>query len=78
VKKEGEDITLISWSRMVLSSLEAAEIWAQITEHSFDYLDAPVVRIAGKDAPIPFSPVLEKAAIPDKSRIIEGIKNNFC
>ena len=54
-----------------------AEIWAQVTEHAFDYLDGPVIRIAGSDTPIPFSPVLEKASIPDKGRVISAIEKIY-
>jgi len=43
-------------------------------EKTFDYLDAPVVRVAGEDVPIPMSPVLEAAAIPSKEKIIEAVK----
>jgi pyruvate dehydrogenase E1 component beta subunit len=48
----------------------AAEIGFQVFEHVHDYLDAPVVRLTTPDIPIPASPVLEKAAIPDRSRIV--------
>ncbi|MCB0281573.1 MAG: tungsten formylmethanofuran dehydrogenase [Calditrichae bacterium] len=41
-----------------------AEIAAQIAEFAFEYLDAPVKRIAGEDTPIPFSPVLEEVCLP--------------
>ena len=42
-----------------------AEISAAIVESdAFDYLDAPVMRLGGADAPIPYSPVLERAAAP--------------
>lgn len=51
-----------------------AEILSQITERAFDYLDAPPVRVAGKDTPIPYSPALEKIAIPDKAEIAEAVK----
>jgi len=51
-----------------------AEISAQIVEKSFDYLDVPIYRVAGKDTPIPCSPVLERAAIPSKEDIIKAAK----
>ena len=51
-----------------------AEIAAQIMENAFDYLDAPVARVAGEDVPIPMSPVLEEAAIPNKEKIIAAVK----
>ena len=37
-----------------------AEISARIMEHAFDYLDAPVIRITGKDVPMPYAANLEK------------------
>lgn len=124
IKREGTDVTLISYSRMVLTALEAAdelaeagiavelidlrtlspldidtiiasvrktgraviceadcktggvgaEILSQISELAFDYLDAPVIRVAGRDTPIPYSPVLEKMAVPDKKDIVKAVK----
>lgn len=125
VKKEGKDVTLITYSRMTLFCQEAvkvlenegisvelvdlrtllpmdietvidsvkktnrvliveedcktggtgAEISAQIMENAFDYLDAPVVRLAGADVPMPKSPVLEKLAIPDTDRICKAVRD---
>ena len=51
-----------------------AEIAAQIQEEAFDYLDAPVLRIGAPFAPVPFSPVLERAYIPDAGRIVAGVQ----
>jgi len=51
-----------------------AEIAAQIQEEAFDYLDAPVLRIGAPFAPVPFSPVLERAYIPDAGRIAAGVQ----
>jgi len=51
-----------------------AEIMAQIMEQGFDYLDGPVVRLAGADVPMPKSSVLEALAIPSKASIIEAVK----
>jgi pyruvate dehydrogenase E1 component beta subunit len=51
-----------------------AEISSQIQEEAFDYLDAPVLRIGAPFSPVPFSPVLEKAYIPDSNRIAGGIR----
>ncbi len=52
----------------------AGEIAAIITEsEAFDYLDAPVLRLAGKDVPIPYNPELEKAVIPSEGDIKEAI-----
>jgi acetoin:2,6-dichlorophenolindophenol oxidoreductase subunit beta len=50
-----------------------AEISAQIQEETFDYLDAPVLRIGAPFSPVPFSPVLERAYIPDSNRIANGV-----
>lgn len=50
-----------------------AEIAAQIQEEAFDYLDAPVLRLGAPFAPVPFSPVLERAYIPDAARIAAGV-----
>lgn len=124
VKKEGKDATILTYSRMTLFSLQAAEelekegisvevvdlrtllpmdvetmvnsvkktnrvviveedcktggtgaeIGMKIMENAFDYLDAPIIRVAGADVPMPKSPVLEKLAIPDVERIKEGVK----
>ncbi len=43
-------------------------------EYAFDYLDAPIKRVAGADVPIPCSPILEKAALPDENNIIAAVK----
>jgi acetoin:2,6-dichlorophenolindophenol oxidoreductase subunit beta len=51
-----------------------AEIAAQIQEEAFDYLDAPVLRLGAPFAPVPFSPVLERAYIPDAGRIAAGVQ----
>lgn len=51
-----------------------AEIGMQILEHCFDHLDAPVLRIAGADVPMPKSPVLEKLAIPQPESIYRQVK----
>jgi len=124
VKRKGSDVTLITYSRMLLYSLEAAdelekeaisvevidlrslfpldiktiiasikktnrvviveedcktggvgaEVGMQIMENAFDYLDAPMARVAGADIPMPKSPILEKLAIPDKERIVKAVK----
>jgi len=124
VKKEGKDMTLISYARTVLLSLEAAydlekekievevidlrslnpldrksitssvkktgkvvvveedwktggvgaEIVSLISENCFDYLDAPVKRVAGRDVPMPYAKNLEKLAIPQLEDIKAAIK----
>jgi pyruvate/2-oxoglutarate/acetoin dehydrogenase E1 component len=52
----------------------AADIAAIIAEKGFDFLDAPVKRVTALDVPIPFSPPLEKVAIPDAARIEAAIR----
>lgn len=49
------------------------EVSAQVAEQAFDYLDAPVVRISGRNCPVPYSPILEDAMIPNHERIKKGI-----
>ncbi len=52
-----------------------AEISAAIAEsEAFDYLDAPIVRLGGADSPIPYSPILEKAAVPQTPDIIAAAR----
>ncbi len=124
IKREGTDVTIVAYSRMVSFALQAAEelakegiqaevidprtlkpldidtivnsvkkthravivyegyktcgvgaeVATQIIERAFDYLDAPIVRVAGADVPIPMSPVLEDASIPSKEKIIGAVK----
>src|SRR3954452_20031341 len=51
-----------------------AEVAAQIQEYAFDYLDAPVGRVAAPYAPVPFTPALEGRYVPDAARIAAGIR----
>lgn len=51
-----------------------AEIASQIQEEAFDYLDAPVIRVGAPFSPVPFSPVLERAYIPDSNRIADEVR----
>jgi len=124
VKREGSDVTLVTYSRMVHRALEAAEKLAgegvsvevidlrtlkpldmdtvaasvkktgrvvgvteayktgsfiselamRIQEELFDWLDAPVARVAAADVPVPMSEPLEDAAIPNVDAIIAGIR----
>jgi 2-oxoisovalerate dehydrogenase E1 component beta subunit len=50
------------------------EIAATIAEEAFEDLDAPIRRIAAPDTPVPFSPVLEKAFIPQVDDVVRGLK----
>jgi len=124
VKREGKDVTVVTYSRMVHRALEAAEHLAGegidvevidlrslkpldldtvvasvrktgrivgiteayktgsflselcmlINEVAFDWLDAPMVRVAAADVPVPMSEPLEDAAIPNTTAIIQGIR----
>jgi pyruvate/2-oxoglutarate/acetoin dehydrogenase E1 component len=51
-----------------------AEIAATIAEDAFEDLDAPVKRIAAPDTPVPFSPPLEKAYIPQVDDVVAGLR----
>ena len=51
-----------------------SEISAQIMEHAFDWLDAPVKRITGRDVPMPYAANLEKLALPTVSDVVEAAK----
>lgn len=52
-----------------------AEIAARIADKCFQFLDAPVKRIAAKDAHIPYSPILENEVLPSRDGIYKGIKD---
>jgi pyruvate dehydrogenase E1 component beta subunit len=51
-----------------------AEIATIITEEAFDYLNSPVVRVTGANAPMPYAKNLERAKTPDQAHILAGIK----
>ena len=51
-----------------------AEIAATIAEEAFEHLDGPVKRIAAPDSPVPFSPPLEKAYIPQVDDVVAGLR----
>jgi len=122
IKKSGRDLTIISYSNMVLTALDAAlkleeegisvevidlrtlkpldihtlitslrktnrviiaeedwktggvgaEISSQIYEQAFTSLDAPIIRVSGKDTPMPYAKNLERAAIPQAEDIIQA------
>ena len=52
-----------------------AEIAARVADNCFQFLDAPVKRIAAKDAHIPYAPILENALLPSRDEIYKGIKD---
>ena len=51
-----------------------SEIAAEIMTHAFDYLDAPVARVAGKDVPMPYAANLEKLALPNVDDVVAAAK----
>ena len=124
IKKEGSDVTLVSFGKMMKVVLKAAEELAKdninaevidlrtvrpidyetiissikktnrlvlieeswplgnistevafkVQRHAFDYLDAPIIRVTGKDVPLPYAPTLIDAYLPNPQRIIEAVK----
>jgi pyruvate dehydrogenase E1 component beta subunit len=51
-----------------------AEIAAQVMDQAFDWLDAPVARVAGADVPMPYAANLEKLALPQPADIVKAAK----
>ena len=124
IKRAGKDVTLVTYSRMVLLALEAAEVlakdgievevvdlrtlkpldidtvvdsvkktgrlvgvteayentsfinevMAQVNERAFDWLDAPMMRVAAANVPVPRAEVLEDLAIPNVQRIVSACR----
>ena len=124
IKRTGKDVTVVSYSRMVLRCLDVAEklakegidlevidlrtlkpldidtivssvkktgrlvcvseayentgfineVMAQVNERAFDYLDAPMVRVASANVPVPRAEILEDQAIPNEARIIAACR----
>jgi pyruvate dehydrogenase E1 component beta subunit len=71
VKKTGRAVTVEEgWQQ----SGVGAEIAARIMEHAFDYLDAPVKRVSGKDVPMPYAANLEKLALPNVAEVVAAAK----
>jgi pyruvate dehydrogenase E1 component beta subunit len=71
VQKTGRAVTVEEgWKQ----SGVGAEIAARLMEEAFDYLDAPVTRVAGKDVPMPYAANLEKLALPSVAEVVEAAK----
>jgi pyruvate dehydrogenase E1 component beta subunit len=71
VKKTGRIVTVEEgWPQSGIG----AEIAARVIEHAFDYLDAPVTRVSGKDVPMPYAANLEKLALPTVAEVVEAAK----
>jgi pyruvate dehydrogenase E1 component beta subunit len=123
IKREGRDVTIVTYLRMVGVSLSAAnalsaegieaevidlrtlrpmdtdtltgslrkthravvveedwptcgtgsEVIARLQETAFDYLDAPIIRVASEDVPMPYSKNLERSALPDEQKVIAAV-----
>jgi len=71
VKKTGRIVTVEEGWRQ---SGVGAEIAARVMEDAFDWLDAPVTRVSGKDVPMPYAANLEKLALPSVGEVVEAAK----
>ena len=71
VKKTGRVVTVEEGWRQ---SGVGAEIAASVTEHAFDWLDAPVTRVTDKDVPMPYAANLEKLALPSVAEVVAAAK----
>jgi pyruvate dehydrogenase E1 component beta subunit len=71
VQKTGRCVTVEEgWAQ----SGVGAEIAARLMERAFDYLDAPVARVTGKEVPMPYAANLEKLALPSTAEVVEAAK----
>jgi pyruvate dehydrogenase E1 component beta subunit len=71
VQKTGRAVTVEEgWQQ----SGVGAEIAARIAERAFDYLDAPIARVSGKEVPMPYAANLEKLALPSVAEVVEAAK----
>jgi pyruvate dehydrogenase E1 component beta subunit len=71
VKKTGRAVVVEEgWKQSGVGS----EISARLMEEAFDYLDAPVARVNGKDVPMPYAANLEKLALPSVAEVVEAAK----
>jgi pyruvate/2-oxoglutarate/acetoin dehydrogenase E1 component len=50
------------------------ELAAIIAEDAFEYLDAPIMRVASRDAPVPYAPPLEAAFLPNAAKVVEAAR----
>lgn len=71
VKKTNRCVTVEEgWSICGIGS----EISAMLMQDAFDHLDAPVMRVTGKDVPMPYAANLEKLALPSAAEVVEAVK----
>ncbi|WP_306027385.1 pyruvate dehydrogenase complex E1 component subunit beta [Stappia sp. MMSF_3263] len=71
VKKTGRLVTVEEAYPMCSVS---SEIGYQVQEKAFDWLDAPILRVTGKDVPMPYAANLEKLALPSVQEVIDAVK----
>jgi pyruvate/2-oxoglutarate/acetoin dehydrogenase E1 component len=71
VRKTGRLVCIEEGTR---SGGVGAEIAARVAENAYEYLDAPIRRVAAADVPIPFSPALEPMALPQKEDIVRTVR----
>jgi 2-oxoisovalerate dehydrogenase E1 component len=71
VKKTGR---LVGVTEAYRTGSFLGELFAVVNEEAFDYLDAPMVRVAAADVPVPMSETLEAAAVPSTESVIAGIR----
>ncbi|WP_375649018.1 pyruvate dehydrogenase complex E1 component subunit beta [Bartonella sp. OT172YNZD] len=71
VKKTGRLVTI---EEGFPQSSVGTEIATRVMQQAFDYLDAPIATISGKDVPMPYAANLEKLALPNTAEIIEAVK----
>jgi pyruvate/2-oxoglutarate/acetoin dehydrogenase E1 component len=72
VKKTGR---LVIAEEGCLTGGFGAEVAAIVAKEAFDYLDAPIERVAALDTPVPFAPALEQAAIPNEEKLEAAIRS---
>ncbi|MBO6917619.1 MAG: pyruvate dehydrogenase complex E1 component subunit beta [Rhizobiaceae bacterium] len=71
VKKTGRLVTV---EEGFPQSSVGSEIATRVMQQAFDYLDAPIITIAGKDVPMPYAANLEKLALPNVGEVIDAVK----
>ena len=71
VKKTGRLVTV---EEGYPQSSVGTEIATRVMQQAFDYLDAPILTIAGKDVPMPYAANLEKLALPSVAEVVDAVK----
>ncbi|MBV5264277.1 pyruvate dehydrogenase complex E1 component subunit beta [Pinisolibacter aquiterrae] len=71
VQKTGRCVTVEEgWPQCSIGS----EVASRLVTEAFDYLDAPVLKVTGKDVPMPYAANLEKLALPNVAEVIEAVR----